>query len=1439
VTIPPIVSIERAGIGFAGGTLVSAIPTGIAGDTQIIPAARVRAAYFTQLVLMLSRYPDNQNNAGALVAGNYDARMNSANRRTSLRFWFCILGIGISLHSTHFAVAQSRPSGADVEAFFTAIQMGDTNAATAMLESKTNLAFVGENFSKLPLLEAAAAGNVVLVKRLLQLGADINASGDTRMSAGSQMTALHEAISHNQPAVCKLLLEAGADPNVMAFSFSTPLHLAFSENREEMAGWLLDYGAEPFQGKLFSNDETTPFELDVTRSSGKLVARMLGQDSKHPLGTKSLQKPRHSKQPRRGVKSSAEVLSQHGNELLTAAAQRGELEAVQALLLAGVSARSGNTNCPTLLQSFSLVANNNAKNIASATDQWHRLQDQLKADYISKADASFVASLRSQEANQAGKVAMMAPERWQKILEVLMQHGADYDAFAATALDDTNQVKALVSADKNVVRARDCSGQTPLQWAIQTDEPQMVSFWINAGTPLGVTNSSGQTALHIAAANGKTEFVKALLAAHAPTGIRDTNGWTPLDAAIQAKQSDCIHLLLAGKAASAHPERGLTLTLHEAAATGNIAALAALLETETNLEARNELGLTPLQVAVSKGHLAAAALLVDKGANLNVRDPDGNSLLHQIFLQDRFTVYDRPPTNWLAGLKAGPHKDEFIKYLTVGQYEQGPNPVLQGTSFLLACGLDAQATNHAGQTVMQLVTDEKISRSVFFFDDDREKLIKLLSSAGGNVDQRDAEGNTALHRLANAVDANEVDRMKSLIAGGANVNATNHLGQTPLHKAAERIWGWDNNEDGDNEPFQLLVKSGANVNARDNQGRTPLDVLMSADSSFKEQATALLIKAGAKPNQSDPEGMTPLHRVTASGDAFTSGTVQSLLDSGANPNARDAQGRTPVHLLLTGEWPWRSAGDNLQKLADSGADFSAKDNNGKTPLHYLAALGGKSPLFFIRGIDQIFVNAKVDFNARDNDGDTPLHIAAKNGTRDVFDWLVKHGAGLDDTNHAGETPRLLSAHSSNSFPHAGPPNADADTDIFTAAREGKLEPLAALIKADPSLANTTNQFGQTPLRVAVMARRTNAVEFLVQHDARWDIVSAVMFGQTNALLEILARPSAGLAVKNDSSLLYLAAANGDVETTKILLNAGGDLQAQDNRGLSPLGAARLQHQAAVAEILRQHGATENIFDAAYNHQSEIAARLIARDKSLALATNYSGVSVLEIATGLGQADLLQLLFENEASAKSVNARDGRTPLHFAAIYNQTDTARLLIRRGAKVDAYDQQGFTPLHLAAVCGAMDVAALLIKNHADPDKVTTNSSPDPIARMSMMHGRAPLILPGDSALHLAAVFGQTNLIQLLLASRASVNATDSVGRTALDLATQANFPPVTFMIHRQIGRMNPLGISEPSPFFGLQIQLMQERQKVIASLLEKAGGQRGKAREVNQGFGRPPGF
>jgi ankyrin repeat protein len=1324
--------------------------------------------------------------------------MNSI--RTCAGLCFHIFRIFICLALAHdFACrAQTRPDQQIVRAVFQAIDDNDTNALMELHARNTNFVddtYFGSYYSQhYPLLQAAADGRTAIVALLLKYGASPNVAGDTR-GVNAQRTALEEAAAHGHLEICDLLLKAGANPNHQSFSGDTALHYAFDDfhgyhtNCNALAGLLLDYGANPFWEAGYY--KRTPIELAITRGDGKLVARMLGQDKANPLGKKSLQGSSTSKRRSQPVKTAEEFLTGHGADLLAAAAVRGELEAVQALLRAGVSATNSSLASLTLLQSFALSSAEAAKSRPSAIDQWHQAQDRLKADFISHADPQYVASLRLQESQSAAKVESLNPARWQRIFDVLIQHGANYDAFAATALGDTNQMMRLVSTDKNVVLARDCASQTLLHWAVQNDLLPMTKFWLEAGASTAATNFAGQTALHLAAAKGLAGHLKILLAAQAPTDVRDTNGWTPLDAAIQAKQTETIRLLLNDKTTAPRPERAVAISIHEAAASGNITALAVLTETTNRLEARNELGLTPLQVAVQHGHLAAAALLVDRGADVNARDPGGNTLLQQILLQDRLTIYDRPPTNWLDRMGQDLRQTTYVKYLTVGQYEQGPNPVLQAASFLLACGVDAKTTNHAGQTAVQLVTEEKISRGIFFFDDDRATLLKLLGTGGGNVNETETDGNTALHRAAIGYNDLLGEKVPALIASGANVNATNLQGRTPLHIAVEKIGSWPTGPGGPNSSLQSLIEAKANVNAQDNDGLTPLHVLASADTSFKKEAT------------------------------------QALLEAGANPKLGDKHGRTPAHLFVSGEWPWSEASECMGMLVKFGANLSAKDDQGKTPLHYLAALGDQKPLFFIRGIDGTFVAAKVDFQVRDNEGNTPLHIAAKTGTHDVFDWFLKQGASLDATNNLGETPRLLTAHSKNSSDHFGP--SDAETDIFQAVRDGKIDSATRLLNADRQLANETNQFGQTPLRLAVMMYRTNMVELLETHGAQWDEVSAVMAGRVNALQEILRKkPSAVSSMALGKGLAHIAAANGDMDILKTLIAANCDLQAYDFWGLSPLGRALIKKNPDVLELLLQHGAKENFFDAVYANDLKTVTALLAQDKSLASSLNQKHISALNIAAAAGYTDILKALLKSGAIT---DVGSDQNSLHLAAFHNQTNTLSVLIRNGANVNQIDQYGFAPLHWTAIRGATETAALLLRNKADANVRITEPTPGRGLLMFLGPSQTPV---GDTSLHLAVLCGQTNIIELLLNVGANVNAGNAMSQTPLDMADNMSHNSSGLRQGGMFDLLEPLGINQTSQ--ANQFKTIREKQQVAAKLIEAAGGKRSQG---GQSFRGPPGF
>ena len=92
-----------------------------------------------------------------------------------------------------------------------------------------------------------------------------------------------------------------------------------------------------------------------------------------------------------------------------------------------------------------------------------------------------------------------------------------------------------------------------------------------------------------------------------------------------------------------------------------------------------------------------------------------------------------------------------------------------------------------------------------------------------------------------------------------------------------------------------------------------------------------------------------------------------------------------------------------------------------------------------------------------------------------------------------------------------------------------------------------------------------------------------------------------------------------------------------------------------------------------------------------------------------------------------------TPLHHAAYWGKTEAAALLIQKGAKVNARDENLETPLHYAAEDQA-DVAALLIQKGANVN-----------ARDNYQ----------ETPLHHAASRGMTGIAALLIQKGAKVNA------------------------------------------------------------------------------------
>ena len=160
------------------------------------------------------------------------------------------------------------------------------------------------------------------------------------------------------------------------------------------------------------------------------------------------------------------------------------------------------------------------------------------------------------------------------------------------------------------------------------------------------------------------------------------------------------------------------------------------------------------------------------------------------------------------------------------------------------------------------------------------------------------------------------------------------------------------------------------------------------------------------------------------------------------------------------------------------------------------------------------------------------------------------------------------------------------------------------------------------------------------------------------------------------------------------------------------------------------------------------------------AAHRRKVNEHEFMTAAAQGNLARLA--ELAGRVDVNARltgDGDTALHRAAARGQVEAVRLLVKRGADVNAVDDEGTTPLILASYRGHVEVAKLLLQAGAKVDaqemKFRLSSLNHAVGRndaalvkLLLGYGANPMLKAADgrTALDRAEANGATEIVALL---------------------------------------------------------------------------------------------
>jgi ankyrin repeat protein len=249
-----------------------------------------------------------------------------------------------------------------------------------------------------------------------------------------------------------------------------------------------------------------------------------------------------------------------------------------------------------------------------------------------------------------------------------------------------------------------------------------------------------------------------------------------------------------------------------------------------------------------------------------------------------------------------------------------------------------------------------------------------------------------------------------------------------------------------------------------------------------------------------------------------------------------------------------------------------------------------------------------------------------------------------------------------------------------------------------------------------------------------------MLGRTLFILVCSAGAAVAAEPSGDLSLVTAVKSHDATVTKKLLAERSVAVDASEGDGMTALHWAAYHDDVALVEALLSHGANANV------------------------ATRY-GITPLGLAVENGNPRMTASLLAAGADPNLDNG--GQTALHIAARTNATQAGRLLLAKGAAVDARtDWQSVTPLMVAASAGASAMVEVLISAGGDVNAVaaTTSLFIGP-GDESTTYTQIPR--GGMTPLMFAARDGCLECARLLLDAGAAVNYADPARVTPLNVA------------------------------------------------------------------------
>lgn len=373
---------------------------------------------------------------------------------------------------------------------------------------------------------------------------------------------------------------------------------------------------------------------------------------------------------------------------------------------------------------------------------------------------------------------------------------------------------------------------------------------------------------------------------------------------------------------------------------------------------------------------------------------------------------------------------------------------------------------------------------------------------------------------------------------------------------------------------------------------------------------------------------------------------------------------------------------------------------------------------------------------------TALYQAVLNLNPKLVEYFLDKGASIEKAGRTDVYGNIMMAAAGSKFNNSND-KSPVDLTLLEKSAENSTKIMQMIIdKVDKKLINDSLE-GKTPLIIAVGNSYIDTAKILIENGANINAVdiegwSALSYAVNNGDIEI-----AKLLLENKAKIkdeLLLAIKSPIVESSinmmKLLIDNKANINDTDENGFTPLNITIESGDMELTKFLITNGANVN-------------------------SLMQDGVSLIGYAIAQNNMDLLQILIENGANVNyTVGDSWANTPLQTASRLGLDNVVRILLTRNVDINAVDINGNTALHTAALNSQLSVVKLLLEKNPNLD----------------IQNKV-----GNTALHLAVISGNIDIVGELVLKGANTKIRNNDGKYPRDIA-RANNSAAIFEVLRE---------------------------------------------------------